>query len=417
LTSSPTELLVDITMPQMGVSVTEGTIIAWTKRVGDEIAADETICEISTDKIDTEVPAPASGVVREILVEAGATVAVATVLARIATGDATATARPPRPPADSWRGGGRGNVASGVFGSPVALRVAREHGIDLAAVAGTGRGGRVRKADVLGAISAREREAEPRLHGESPYRPEPSATAVPDALPTPARALPGALPEGSRAVPLSTMRRAIAKHMTMSVRTAPHCTTVVEADVTFLERRRRQLGITALPLIARHVLDVLRDFPGLNAWMREDTIVMHERVHLGIAVSLGDDGLIVPVVRDAQELSVEGLAHRIRTLAERARAGQLEPRDVGGATFTLTNPGALGAIIATPIINQPQVAILDTEAVVRRPVVVADAGGHESIAIRSMMHLCLSWDHRALDGVYAARFLTAVRNRVERRPS
>jgi pyruvate/2-oxoglutarate dehydrogenase complex dihydrolipoamide acyltransferase (E2) component len=374
----------------MGVSVAEGTIIAWTKRVGDEVAADETICEISTDKIDTEVPAPASGVVREILVDVGATVEVATVLARIGTGGATVWS-PSTPRADPRaNGGGPGDRATKAFISPVARRVAQQQGIELAAVAGTGRGGRVTKADVLGAIATRERRAEPEQSADG-------------------------LPEGSRMVPLTTMRRAIARHMTMSVRTAAHCTTIVEADVTLVESRRRELGVTALPLIARDVLEVLRDFPVLNAWMRDETIVMHEAVHLGIAVSLGDDGLIVPVIHDAQDLSVEGLAHQIRTLAERARAGQLERHEVDGATFTLTNPGALGAIIATPIINQPQVAILDTEAVVRRPVVVADADGHESIAIRSMMHLCLSWDHRALDGVYASRFLTAVRRRLEAR--
>jgi pyruvate/2-oxoglutarate dehydrogenase complex dihydrolipoamide acyltransferase (E2) component len=209
------------------------------------------------------------------------------------------------------------------------------------------------------------------------------------------------------------MRIAIGDAMRRSLETAATCTTIVECDMGAVERRRRELGITALPLVARHVVDALREFGGLNATLEGTTLTRYERVHLGIAVSLGDDGLIVPVVRDAQDLSEEGIARRIKDLAARARSGDLTPDEVRGGTFTVTNPGAFGALAATPVINLPQVGILDLEAIVKRPVVVTDADGQDSIAIRPMANLCLSWDHRALDGAYAARFLTALRRRIE----
>ncbi|MGX6450013.1 2-oxo acid dehydrogenase subunit E2, partial [Patulibacter sp. S7RM1-6] len=217
--------------------------------------------------------------------------------------------------------------------------------------------------------------------------------------------------------PPSRMRTAIGRAMRAALDTAAHCTTVVECDMTRIERERRELGLTALPLVAAHVVATLREFPALNATMDGEAITRYERVHLGIAVALGDDGLIVPVLDDAQDLSPAGLGRRIKDVATRARAGALRPDEVRGGTFTITNPGAAGALIATPVINVPQVAILDLEAIVRRPVVVADADGNESIAIRSMAHLCLGWDHRALDGLYAARFLTALRRRIEGSPA
>jgi pyruvate/2-oxoglutarate dehydrogenase complex dihydrolipoamide acyltransferase (E2) component len=194
---------------------------------------------------------------------------------------------------------------------------------------------------------------------------------------------------------------------------AAHCTTIVECDMSAVERRRRELGLTALPLVARHVIDTLREFPILNATLEDTTLTRFERVHLGIAVSLGEDGLIVPVIHDAQDLSAEGLGKRIKDLAARARSKELLPDEVRGGTFTITNPGAFGAIAATPVINVPQVAILDLEAIVKRPVVVTDSAGEDSIAIRPMANLCMSWDHRALDGAYAAQFLTALRKRME----
>ncbi|HWT23810.1 MAG TPA: dihydrolipoamide acetyltransferase family protein, partial [Solirubrobacteraceae bacterium] len=232
-----------------------------------------------------------------------------------------------------------------------------------------------------------------------------SRTRPPGPAPAPAR--------GGTAEPLSRMRRSIGRAMVESLRTAATCTTIAEADMTRAEAERRRLGTTFLPIVARATIETLRSFPDLNATLEGDTITRHEAVHLGIAVSLGDEGLIVPVIRNAQELSVEGLAARIKELAQRARAGGLTPDDVRGGTFTITNPGGYGSIIGTPVINQPQVAILDTEAVVKRPVVVTDELGQDAIAIRHMTYLCMSWDHRALDGALAARFLRALADRLE----
>jgi pyruvate/2-oxoglutarate dehydrogenase complex dihydrolipoamide acyltransferase (E2) component len=413
-------------MPQMGVSVSEGTIVAWHKQVGDWVAYEEPLCDISTDKIDTECPAPVAGRVSEVLVEVGATVEVGTVLARIATDarpgqahpvEAASPAAEPVAAAAVAEGGANGKATPNGRAapprrgySPVVSRIAAEHGVDLSAIEGTGRGGRVTKKDVLAALEAgppAAAPAEPPLHIESPYRPDP-VPASPVAAPVAAGDDGGGTP-----VPLSRMRIAIGDAMRRSLETAATCTTIVECDMGAVERRRRELGITALPLVARHVVDALREFGGLNATLEGTTLTRYERVHLGIAVSLGDDGLIVPVVRDAQDLSEEGIARRIKDLAARARSGDLTPDEVRGGTFTVTNPGAFGALAATPVINLPQVGILDLEAIVKRPVVVTDADGQDSIAIRPMANLCLSWDHRALDGAYAARFLTALRRRIE----
>jgi 2-oxoglutarate dehydrogenase E2 component (dihydrolipoamide succinyltransferase) len=206
--------------------------------------------------------------------------------------------------------------------------------------------------------------------------------------------------------------------MVESLRTAATCTTIAEADMSRVEAARRALGVTYLPVVARATVETLRELPALNATLEGETYTRHDdRVHLGIAVSLGEGGLIVPVIRDAQELSVEGLAGRIKDLARRARANALSPDEVRGGTFTITNPGGYGSIIATPVINQPQVAILDTEAVVKRPVVITDGAGDDAIAIRPMTYLCLSWDHRALDGAAAAQFLRALADRLEAWPA
>jgi len=391
----------DVVMPQMGTSMSEGTVVAWRKQVGDAVAADEVVCEISTDKVDSECPSPAAGTLAEILVPVGETVAVGTVLARI--GGAGAAGPAP---------GAAGGAREGAYYSPVVRRVAAAHGVDLAQVAGSGRNGRVTKRDVLAWVARQGNGAAPQqerpLHSESPYRPDPP-TALPAAAPAPADELGGA------PAPLSRMRQSIGAAMVGSLHTAATCTTVVECDMTHVERRRRELGVTALPLIARAAIETLRAFPDLNATLDGQTLTRYERVHLGIAVSLGDDGLIVPVIRDAQELAAEGLAARIRELAARARAKQLTPDDVHGATFTITNPGQYGALIATPVIPLPQVAILDLEAIVKRPVVVDDGSGGDAIAIRPLANLCMSWDHRALDGAYAARFLTALRHRLDDR--
>jgi pyruvate/2-oxoglutarate dehydrogenase complex dihydrolipoamide acyltransferase (E2) component len=448
VSSSTTSTLVDVTMPQMGVSVAEGTIVAWRVEVGDRIGADETVCEISTDKIDTEVPAPVTGVVAEIIVAVETTVEVGTVLARIATEDAAAAANPVAEPEVS--GGelpvaapGNGatpsqapatGVSSGSAGrrySPVVQRIAAEHGIDLATVSGTGRAGRVRKQDVLALVTGNGQGAavavqDAPLHIESPYRPEPvvpaparDATVQPPvpsqapAAPARAGATPTAVPLPEAGGGLSRMRRQIGAHMKRSLETAATCTTWIEVDMSAVEVARTRLRVTALSFVARACIDALREYPALNAWLEGETYTRPEEVNLGIAVSLGEDGLIVPVIARAHELSVEGLAARIRDLARRARGRELTPDDVRGGTFTITNPGQYGSIMATPIINQPQVAILDLEAVVKRAVVVTDAAGNDSIAIRPMTILGLSWDHRALDGVLSAQFLAAVKRHLE----
>jgi pyruvate/2-oxoglutarate dehydrogenase complex dihydrolipoamide acyltransferase (E2) component len=436
VSSSRTETVVDVTMPQMGVSVAEGTIVAWRVEVGDQIAADETICEISTDKIDTEVPSPASGVIAEILVPVDTTVTVGTVLARISTGDAgadgTASDAPaaqemeaaaeepaavqpdttaPDPtkaqatdaePLPSGNGATAARPASAGARrySPVVQRIAAEHGVDLDQVPGTGRDGRVRKQDVLSFIESGAQAApeEPPLHIESPYRPDPVPAAS------------GAVSAGGQ---LSRMRRQIGEHMKRSLDTAATCTTWIEVDMSRVEAARARLGVTALSFVARASIEALREFPALNAWLEGEKYTQHQGVNLGIAVSLGEDGLIVPVVHNAHELSEEGLAARIKDLARRARSRQLSPDEVRGGTFTITNPGQYGSIMATPIINQPQVAILDFEATIKRPVVVTDGEGNDSIAIRPMTILGLSWDHRALDGAISAQFLAAVKRRLE----
>ena len=429
MSSSSTDVgLVDVTMPQMGVSVSEGTIAEWHKQVGDEVAYEEPIVAISTDKIDTDVPAPASGVVQEIVVEVGETVDVGTVLARIAPPDvatseaaaakgdtpAPASEEPPpvvESPAKEDGGAAPKRPEGGARYSPVVQRIAAEHGIDLAQVKGTGRGGRVRKQDVMALVEGAG-DGGPPLHIESPYRPDPAPGAKPKFEPKPAAA--GAY-EPPPAQPLSRMRRLIGEGMKRSLDTAATCTTWAECDMAAVEaaRKRGPQKLTALPFVARATIDALREFPSLNAWLDGDKVTIHESVNLGIAVSLGEDGLIVPVIRDAQDLSVEGLAKRVRELARAARDRTLRPDDVDGATFTITNPGQYGSIMATPVINQPQVAILDLEAVVKRPVVVTDDRGADSIAIRPMTILGLSWDHRALDGALAAQFLASVARRLQ----
>jgi 2-oxoglutarate dehydrogenase E2 component (dihydrolipoamide succinyltransferase) len=388
----------------MGVSVAEGTIVAWRKRVGDWIEADEPIVEISTDKVETEIPAPSSGRLVEILVEEGLTVDVGVVLARIDGGARPGEAHADESPVPSAQevpsaqspvpsNGGNGHSPPI---SPVVRRMADEHQVDLSQVQGTGRRGRVTKKDLLAFLGDKpdtrhptpDTQPEPLLHSESPYREEEPAQPV-----------------GGQ--PLSVMRRQIGEHMVRSLHTAAHCTTVVEADMSRIEAARGRLSY--LPFVARAVVAALREHPSLNATLDGDRLTVHEEVNLGIAVSLGEDGLIVPVVKNAHELSHEGLAARIKDLAERARSKRLTPDEVSGGTFTITNPGAFGALLATPIINQPQVAILDLEAVTKRPVVV----NGDSIAIRPMTYLCMSWDHRALDGALAAQFLSSVRRHIE----
>ena len=445
MSSSRTETtLVDVTMPQMGVSVAEGTVVEWKKQPGDWVEADEIIASISTDKIDPDVEAPASGRVQEVLVEVGTTVDVGVVLARIATDAKPGEAHVSE--AESSSGGtSEADVAMEAPGdapdlsgdttethagtaqrgspevrrsgprrySPVVMRIAAEHGIDLEQVEGTGRGGRVRKPDVLAYLENGGAAEEPPMHIESPYKPD--APAAPRKArsrlgrPEPA---PAAAPAGE-GQPLSRMRQSIGRAMIESLQTAATCTTIIEADLSGIAADREKTGLTWLPYVARATIEALGEFPSLNATLEGETFTEHKSVNLGIAVSLGTGGLIVPVIHDAQDLSIEGLGKAIKGLARKARDNQLTPDDVHGGTFTITNPGGYGSIMATPVINLPQVAILDTEAVVKRPVVMTDEKGNDSIAIRHMTYLCMSWDHRALDGALAAQFLAALRKRLE----
>jgi pyruvate/2-oxoglutarate dehydrogenase complex dihydrolipoamide acyltransferase (E2) component len=453
VSSSPTETqTVEIVMPQMGVSVAEGTIVEWSKRPGDWVERDETVCLVTTDKIDVEIPSPAAGRLSKTLVEPGETVDVGTPLAELDASARPGEAHPeehqdesePAQPTEAASqaetpaapSSGDGEADRSGFHSPVVRRMADEHGIDLSQVQGTGIGGRIRKRDLVALIeSGAETTAEPAaqpaeterpLHIESPYQPEEPAAAPETEAPTPApaRAGNGAAPAeevlpSERREPMTPMRRRIAEHMLESRRTSAHCTTIVEVDLHRVVATRRELKegmkrrgvpLTYLAFVASAAVAELDRHPVLNASIDGDELVYHEDVNLGIAVAL-DSGLIVPVIRHAQRLSLEGLAGEIGRLAQRARSGELEPNDVAGGTFTITNPGQFGAVLATPIINQPQVAILDLEAVVKRPVVIDDES--EAIAVRPMTNLCMSWDHRALDGAEAARFLSGVKNRLE----
>jgi 2-oxoglutarate dehydrogenase dihydrolipoamide succinyltransferase (E2 component) len=422
-------------MPKMGISVSEGTILEWRKQPGDWIEADETIADVTTDKVDVEIPSPANGRLARIIAEPGDTVPVGEPIAEIdpeakpgeahpeeETGDRQArpAASEPRP-SDEQRATSSGSDRSSFY-SPVVRRIADKHGVDLEQVEGTGIGGRVRKRDVLAYVEANggngQAKAAPVLHSESPYRSEEPAA------PAPERREPSAedRPDGERREPMTPMRQAIAKHMLESRRTSAHCTTIVEVDMSRVAARRAELKeamtrrgvpLTYLAFVARATVEALGEFPVLNASVEDEEIVYHDDVNLGIAVAL-DEGLIVPVIAKAQRLSLEGMAAAIAEVATRAREKRLAPDEVHGGTFTITNPGQFGAVLATPIINQPQVAILDLEAIVKRPVVVATTGDEsDSIAIRPMTYLPMSWDHRALDGAIAARFLSAVRSRLE----
>ncbi len=434
MSSSPTEnphktaSPVEIVMPQMGVSVAEGTIVEWSKRPGDWVERDETVCLVTTDKVDVEIPSPSAGRLAKILVEPGDTVDVGTPLAELDGGARPGEAHPEEdqheqpPPAPKQE---EGETDRSGFHSPIVRRMADEHGIDLSRVEGTGIGGRIRKRDLVALIESGSapQPAEPEqggqgerpLHIESPYRPE---EPVPPGDGNGAAPAEDVLP-GEHREPMTPMRRRIAEHMLESRRTSAHCTTIVEVDLNRVVRTRRELKegmkrrgvpLTYLAFVASATVAELDRHPILNASIDGDELVYHDDVNLGIAVAL-ESGLIVPVIRHAQRLSLEGLASEIGQLAQRARTGELDPDDVAGGTFTITNPGQFGAVLATPIINQPQVAILDLEAVVKRPVVIDDES--EAIAVRPMTNLCMSWDHRALDGAEAARFLSDVKARLE----
>ncbi len=457
--------IVDVVMPQMGVSVSEGTISQWLKAEGEAIEKDETLLEISTDKVDTEVPSPASGVVTKIITPEGETVDVGALLAQIEIGGdgggaaAAATpasepaqqvlaeevpAAPPAPaqvepvaaaPATAPAAATNG-VAQGVpgrFVSPVVARIASEHGIDPSTVPGTGSGGRVTKKDILafieGGPSAGTAPVATPVAAPAPTAtpavtaPTPVAAAPAAAVPAPA-AVPAGFTGGETVVNFNPMRKAIARHMVESIHTSPHVTSTMEVDMTRVALMRGRLkgelaqqwgvNVTFTHFVVRALVDAIAHYPLINAEIRGDSAVVKNFVNLGIAVALdGGEGLIVPVLKNAEEKNLVGLARGINDLATRARSKKLMPDDVSGGTFTLTNPGIFGATHGTPIINQPQVAILDTEAIIKRPVVVTDADGADSIAIRSMMNLCMSYDHRLIDGAYAVQFLAHLKRSLE----
>jgi pyruvate dehydrogenase E2 component (dihydrolipoamide acetyltransferase) len=425
---------VDVVMPQMGVSVSEGTVTKWNKQVGDRIEADETLLEISTDKVDTEVPSPASGVVTEILIEEGATVEVGTVLARIGESGAAAPPAAPEPPpapkvavpevteppaqpvvpAEPSENGKS-------FVSPVVARIASEHGIDPAQVPGTGTGGRVTKKDIQAFI-----EAGAPAPPAPPQAPAPVAAPQPAAVPAPAPASSGqeAQVPGEQLEPMSAMRRGIADHMRRSLDTSAHVTSAIEVDMSKVVALRGKLkkeyeaayGVnpTYLAFIARATVETLRDYPWVNGELRGDQIVTKSFVNLGFAVELADGkGLIVPVVKNAETLNLLGMAKGIADIARRARDKQLTPDDVSGGSFTITNPGGYGTFHGTPVISQPQAGILGTYAIVKRPWVITDDNGADAIAIRSIMNLTLTYDHRIVDGALAGRFLRDLRARLQ----
>ena len=437
---------VEVVMPQMGVSVSEGTITKWNKQVGDTIEADETLLEISTDKVDTEVPSPASGVVTEILVPEGETVDVGTVLARIG-GPGAATTSPPEPATQPAANAVEASASEGQaapdepaelapttessapsgngksFVSPVVARIASEHGIDPSQVPGTGNGGRVTKKDIQAFIdSGAQTHAAPAPPAAPAPTPVNTPAAAPQQTPPSQEAAPPGLGESYE--PMSAMRRGIAEHMRRSLDTSAHVTSAIEVDMSKVVQIRGKLkkeyeaayGVnpTYLAFIARATAETLRDYPWVNGELRGDKIVTRNYVNLGFAVELADGkGLIVPVVKNAETLNLLGMAKAIADVAKRARDKQLAPDDVTGGTFTITNPGGYGTFHGTPVISQPQAGILGTYAIVKRPWVITDENGTDAIAIRSMMNLTLTYDHRLVDGALAGRFLRDLRERLQ----
>ncbi len=430
----------EIKMPQLGESVTEGTVGRWLKQPGERVEKYEALLEVTTDKVDTEVPAPVSGIVRELVVPEGTTVRVGTLLA-VLDDDGE---RPGNK--EKGRQGDRVQESvsssplllvssSRAFVSPVVARLVAEHNVDLAKISGSGQGGRVTKQDVLkyvemhkgepsrmpagrraSAAGASEPAAIPAVLSAETTE---SATSVP-ATSQPVRLDEPELPDDAEIIPLSPMRRSIAEHMLRSRRTAPHVTTVFEVDLSQIvahrERRkadfeRQGVKLTYTPYFVQAAVAGLHAVPMVNSSYTESGIVVHQRIHVGVAVAL-EEGLIVPVVRDADEKNLLGLARAVSDLSARARARRLKPDETQGGTFTITNHGVGGSLFATPIINQPQAAILGIGAIQKRAVVISQAGV-DAIAIRPMCYLSLTIDHRLLDGATADRFLTVIKGFLE----
>jgi pyruvate dehydrogenase E2 component (dihydrolipoamide acetyltransferase) len=413
----------DVVMPQMGESIFEGTITKWLKKTGDKVQRDEPLFEISTDKVDAEIPAPASGVLQEIKVSEGNTVQVNTVVGVIGDGSGASASAPakaaaptpaPASPASPKKEASAPPLApaapapedeedSDVRSSPLVRKLAREHNVDLAKVNGTGTGGRVTKQDVLDFVEH---------HTTAPVAaPAPRQTSAP----APA-VIPGDL------VPMSQMRKIIAQRMIESRRTSAHVHCMFEVDMTRIVNLRNKLKngfeqrhgarLTFMPFFVRAAIIALQQYPIVNSSLEGDNIRYHKHVNAGIAVAL-DRGLIVPVLKNADELNFLGLQRGITDLGERARSKKLLPADVEGATFTITNPGQFGAVFGLPIINQPNVAIMGVGGITKQPLVITDKDGTDSIAIRSVVHLTLGYDHRIIDGAVADQFMAAVKKALE----
>ena len=430
--------MTDVVMPQMGESIVEGTLTKWLKKPGEHVERDEPLFEISTDKVDTEIPSPATGTLSEVMVEEGKTVGINTVVARIEeNGAGAAAAKPPAqaaaaaatspepapeptpvveaaapapPPADEPAPAAE---PAGPL-SPLVRKLARENNIDLSRIKGTGAGGRITKQDVESYLAQK-----PAAAAAEPVRPpalQPAPVAPAAAAPAPAPLAP-THPAKTRVEPLSTMRSKIAEHMVLSKRTSAHVTTIHRVDMTAVAQMRARnkaafqanygFNLTYLPFITRAVVVALRQFPLLNASLDGNNIIYHNEINIGIAVAL-ENGLIVPVIRGADEKNVLGLQRAVVDLAARARSRQLKPDEVLGGTFSITNFGSFGSLVGTPIINQPQVAILGVGTVDKTPVVINDA-----IAIRSICHLSLSFDHRLIDGALADQFMSKVKQVLE----
>ena len=426
----------DVIMPQMGESIFEGTITKWLKKPGDKVQRDEPLFEISTDKVDAEIPAPASGVLQEIMVGEGNTVQVNTIVGTIsADGESAAPAKsaapavaapsappkkeaapaPPPMPAPSPSPAHEESHDEDVRSSPLVRKIAREHNVDLAQVTGTGLGGRITKQDIMAFI-----EKGPAVRASAPA--QPAAPSQPSAA-TP-RPAPASSPAGipGDVVPMSQMRKIIAQRMIESRRTSAHVHCMFEVDLTGIVNLRNKLKngfeqrngarLTFMPFFVRAAIIALQQFPIVNASLDGDNIRYHRHVNTGIAVAL-DWGLIVPVLKNADELNFLGLQRGITDLGERARNKKLMPTDVEGSTFTITNPGQFGAVFGLPIINQPNSAIMGVGGITKQPMVITDKDGNDSIAIRSVVHLTLGYDHRLIDGAVADQFMALVKKTLE----
>jgi 2-oxoglutarate dehydrogenase E2 component (dihydrolipoamide succinyltransferase) len=447
--------MAEVTLPQLGETVTEGTITRWFKKVGDTVAADEPLFEVSTDKVDTEVPSPVAGVLTEIRVPEGETVPVGAVIGVVGDAGAAVAAPPAAAPAPVVEAAPAPVVAAPVAApapvatpvvaapvaaavpaagndnrllSPVVRRLVSEHNLNVDSIAGTGPGGRITREDVLDHIDKIANGSAPAAAAPAPRPAATIAAPVAAAPVTAASVVPAPVVragERDDVVPLSKIRQLTGAHMTMSLSVSPHAFSVVEVDYANVDNTRAKtkeefksaegFSLTYLPFISRAVVDALADFPNMNASISGTDLIVHRYVDLGIAVDIEGLGLLVPVVRSAEGKRLRAIAREISDLATRAKTRKLSPDEIQGGTFTISNNGSAGSVLTMAIINQPQVAILSTDAIVRKPVVVNVPGGGESIAIHPVGHLAMSWDHRAFDGAYAASFLVRVKEILETR--